>query len=251
MWGNSPYLRILGVAHNKASTVNHKKPRPLKSNVGRKRRNPMDVFNIHECEVGADPKQLGALLDSLASDRDRLWPKLGWPRMAFDRPLGVGAKGGHGPIRYFVEEYTPGESIKFRFTGPKGFDGFHGLEIVVGSEHSVVLRHTVKMDTHGLAILSWPLIYRPMHDALIEDSLTTAQVSLGLSPTVKPWSVWVKILRWVGSFWWQSGSPGYAQRVLGDVGADAPPHLNPSVRRNKILDICRVKATMPSWMIQR
>ncbi len=31
------------------------------------------------------------------------------------------------------------------------------------------------MSTHGLAVLSWPLVYRPMHDALIEDSLATAE----------------------------------------------------------------------------
>lgn len=159
----------------------------------------MEVLNIHERELEVGPEQIGALLDSLASNEDRLWPKLTWPRMAFDRPLGVGANGGHGPIRYFVEEYTPGESIKFRFTGPKGFDGFHGYEIVAGPKQPAVLRHTLKMNTHGPAILSWPLVYRPMHDALIEDSLTTAQVSLGLIPTVKPWPVWVKILRWVVS----------------------------------------------------
>jgi hypothetical protein len=159
----------------------------------------MEVHNIHERELVADPKQIGALLDSLASKKDRLWPILMWPRMSFDRPLGVGANGGHGPVRYFVEKYIPGVSIKFRFTGPKGFEGFHGYEIVAGSKQAMVLRHTLKMNTHGPAILSWPLVYRPMHDALIEDSLTTAQVSLGLSPTVQAWSVWVRILRWVVS----------------------------------------------------
>jgi hypothetical protein len=157
----------------------------------------MKIVNIHERALEADPKRIGALLDSLASTGDRLWPKLMWPRMAFDRPLGVGANGGHGPIRYVVEKYTPGQSIQFRFTGPKGLDGFHGYEIIAGPEKSVVLRHTIRMNTHGMAIVSWPLVYQPMHDALIEDSFTTAQVSLGLSPTVKPWSAWVKILRWI------------------------------------------------------
>ena len=94
-------------------------------------------------------------------------------------PLGVGANGGHGPIRYFVEAYTPGESITFRFTGPKGFDGFHGFELVSGPNQRVVLRHTLSMTTHGPAVVSWPLVFRPMHDALIEDSLATAQESLG------------------------------------------------------------------------
>ncbi len=159
----------------------------------------MEVLNIHERVLAADSDRIGAVLDSLSSREDQLWPKDIWPRMKFDRPLGVGAKGGHGPIRYFVEEYTPGKSIKFRFTGPKGFDGFHGYEIITTSKHSTVLRHTLKMNTRGLAILSWPLVYRPMHDALLEDSLTTAQRSLGLAPQVQVWSLWVKVLRWVVS----------------------------------------------------
>jgi hypothetical protein len=157
----------------------------------------MEVLNIHERELETGPEQVGALIDSLASREDRLWPKHIWPRMEFDRSLGVGAKGGHGPVRYFVEEYTPSRSIKFRFTGPKGFDGFHGYGIVNGPKQHVVLRHTLKMNTYGLAILSWPLVFRPMHDALIEDSLTAAQVSLGLLPKIQAWSLWVKILRWV------------------------------------------------------
>lgn len=171
----------------------------------------MEVLNIHQREFAADPQRLGALLDSLASDEDRLWPKRLWPRMAFDRPLGVGARGGHGPIRYFVEKYTPGESIEYRFTGPKGFAGVHGFEIVAGPERTSALRHTVKMRTHGAAIVSWPLIYRPMHDALIEDALATAEVSLGLSPTVKAWSVRVRMLRRIVS-------RGKARPARGPVG---------------------------------
>lgn len=118
----------------------------------------MEVLNIHERKLKPDPKQVGALLDSLASREDRLWPKLMWPRMAFDRPLGVGVNGGHGPIRYFVEKYTPSKSIRFHFSGPKGFNGFHGYEIVAGSKQAIVLRHTLKMSTHRAAILSWPLV---------------------------------------------------------------------------------------------
>jgi hypothetical protein len=38
-----------------------------------------------------------------------------------------------------------------------------------------------------------------MHDALMEDSLATAQVALGLPPKIQAWSLWVQILRWVVS----------------------------------------------------
>jgi hypothetical protein len=115
--------------------------------------------------------------------------------MAFDRPLGVGAQGGHGPIRYFVETYTPGVAIRLRFTGPKGFNGFHEYDTITVPGEPVILRHTIRMTTHGLARLSWPLIYRPLHDALLEDSLARAQHSLGLSPEIRGWSFWTRLLR--------------------------------------------------------
>ncbi len=156
----------------------------------------MEVCNVHDRGLETSPALAGALIDSLASKEDRLWPKHAWPPMEFDRALCFGAKGGHGPIRYFVEKYIPGKSIQFRFTCPKGFDGFHAYEVAGGSKQPVVLRHTLKMNTRGPAILSWPLVYRPMHDALIEDSLATAQVSLGVMPQIQPWSLWVKMLRW-------------------------------------------------------
>ena len=159
----------------------------------------MKVLNIHERELRASPDEVGALIDSLSSRSDALWPKHAWPRIEFDRPLSVGARGGHGPIRYFVEEYVRGESITFRFTGPKGFDGFHRYERMSTSASTVVLRHTLEMTAHGRALLSWPAVYRPLHDALIEDSLATADASLGQTPRFRPWSLWVRFLRWVVS----------------------------------------------------
>ncbi|HYO28347.1 MAG TPA: hypothetical protein VER68_08735 [Azonexus sp.] len=159
----------------------------------------MKVLNVHERELHASPDRVGALVDSLASRDDALWPRHAWPRMEFDRPLRVGARGGHGPIRYFVEEYAPGESIKFRFAGPAGFDGFHGYQRIKTTADTVVLRHALEMTTHGLAVLSWLVVYRPMHDALIEDSFATAEASLGQAPQITPWSFWVRFLRWVVS----------------------------------------------------
>lgn len=159
----------------------------------------MRVLNVHERELQASPDRVGALVDSLASRDDSLWPRFAWPQMKFDRPLGVGARGGHGPIRYVVVEYVPGKSIKFRFTGPRGFDGSHGYERITTSADTVVLRHTLEMTTRGLAVLSWPVVYRPMHDALIEDSLATAEASLGHAPRIQLWTSWVRVLRWVAS----------------------------------------------------
>jgi len=71
------------------------------------------------------------MLDSLGSARDAVWPGGRWPVLTLDRPLQVGAVGGHGPIR-------------FRFLSPEGFVGTHGfdvedaLEKVEGAFHDVV-----------------------------------------------------------------------------------------------------------------
>jgi hypothetical protein len=159
----------------------------------------MRVLNIHERELIADPAQVSALLDALASADDGLWPKARWPAIRFDRPLGAGATGGHGPIPYTVEEYRPGQLLKCRFLGPRGFDGHHWLEVLPNGGHSAVLRHTISMRVHGTGLLTWVLVVRPLHDALLEDAMALAQASLGLAPMVRPWSLWVRILRWVMS----------------------------------------------------
>lgn len=159
----------------------------------------MRVLNVHERGYPVSVERLGELLDSLASEKDGLWPRHSWVAMEFDRPLGVGADGGHGPIRYSVEEYRPGESVRFRFCGPKGFDGVHFFEVVESGEERSKLRHTIEMETRGLAVVLWPLMIRPLHDALIEDAFATAEASLGLAPQMTPWSLRVRFLRWVMS----------------------------------------------------
>lgn len=159
----------------------------------------MQVLNVHQRELPAEPAEVGALIDSLATENDRVWPRSSWPAMRLDRPLCVGAVGGHGPISYVVEEYRPGQMVKFRFLGPRGFEGHHWLEVAPHGNNCTVLRHTIHMTAHGTALLSWPLAIRPLHDALLEDALALAQASLGVAPIVRPWSAWVKFLRWVMS----------------------------------------------------
>jgi hypothetical protein len=117
--------------------------------------------------------------------------------MRFKGSLEVGARGGHGPIRYTVEGYAPGQSITFRFTGPRGFDGTHGFSIEPRGS-GTLLRHTIDMKLHGSARLSWPLIFRPLHDALLEDALAKAQGEMAPGrPGPGNWSPYVRLLRWV------------------------------------------------------
>ena len=113
--------------------------------------------------------------------------------------LAVGATGGHGPIRYVVQDYTRGKKVKFRFTGPAGFRGWHCLEVEEISAQSARLAHRIEMDTTGTAVILWPLVFKPLHDALVEDALSKAQSSLGEAPQRNNWSFRVKALRWLMS----------------------------------------------------
>lgn len=121
----------------------------------------MLVLNVHEREIPVPAAEVGALLNSLSSDSDVLWPSTMWPPMRFDRPLGVGASGGHGPIHYAVEEFSPSQMVKFQFSGPRGFNGFHRFEVLPKGEGFTVLRHTLDMKAKGAALLSWPLCLSP------------------------------------------------------------------------------------------
>ncbi|MDP3760708.1 MAG: SRPBCC family protein [Ramlibacter sp.] len=159
----------------------------------------MKVVNVHQRLLHATPRQAGALIDGLASPGDALWPHRTWPKMKFDGPLGVGATGGHGPIRYFVEAYTPGRSIRFRFIEPRGFIGWHACEILDATPVHCVLEHRIEMTLRGRALLTWPLVTRPLHDACVEDMLSRAQEALGNEPKATPWSARVRLLRWLVS----------------------------------------------------
>lgn len=156
----------------------------------------MQVLNIHTRVLTCDPAAPGALLASLGSRADRLWPEL-WPPMRLQPGLQPGAKGGHGPIRYTVESLAPGAAARFRFTGPRGFDGMHEFTIEPESETQTRITHRIVMQTHGRAQWTWPLVYEPLHDALIEDAFGRIERELGLPLTPRPWSWRVKLLRWI------------------------------------------------------
>ena len=116
--------------------------------------------------------------------------------MRLDRPLSVGARGGHGPIRYNVEAHTRGSAVRFRFERPSGFNGYHEYVLTATPSGETLLRHSLLMTISGTARITWPLFYRPLHDALIEDSLDQAERSLGLpGQQTRRWSRRVRVLR--------------------------------------------------------
>ncbi|WP_326591397.1 SRPBCC family protein [Streptomyces sp. NBC_01294] len=156
----------------------------------------MGVYNVHERLLAAKASEVGALVDTLsAGDADRLWPGRVWEPMEFDRPLSVGAVGGHGPVRYTVASYVPGTWVRFTFTGPRGFHGFHEFAVLPVDAERTVLRHTLAMSTSGLARVTWPLAWRPVHDACLEDSLDRAErACTGTVARRARWSPYVRFL---------------------------------------------------------
>jgi len=155
----------------------------------------MRIRNVHERAFPAPTQAAGRLLDGLSSHPDPLWPGGPWPPVKFDRPLGVGAAGGHGPIRYYVEEYEPGCRVSFRFTGPAGLTGTHEWR-AAPAPGGCLLRHTIEGRKAGKMLLAWPLVFRPLHDALLEDALDKAELALtGTVDRPRAWSWRVRLLR--------------------------------------------------------
>jgi hypothetical protein len=160
------------------------------------------IRSVHERRLPAAAAEVGALLETLASDDDRLWPRDRWPAMRFDRPLDarapadplrVGAYGGHGPIRYQVSAHEPGRRVVFAFSG--GLDGEHRFEVEPAGAHAAVLRHVLQAHPSGWIRLAWPLALHQLHDALIEDALDRAELAFGGRPPARSWPLWVRLLR--------------------------------------------------------
>lgn len=159
----------------------------------------MNVLNVHERTLLTSDDDTWRLIANLGSKHDLLWPEH-WPKMRFDRPLGLGAHGGHGPIGYYVERFTRPELIRFRFTAPKGFEGYHEFQIEprLGS---VIFRHTLRVRTRGLATWFWLLVLRPLHDALVEDAMDRASNYSSGCCFTSPWSLRVRLIKWLmGAF---------------------------------------------------
>ena len=154
------------------------------------------IWNHHERTIRAPRDTIARLLDTLAGPEDRLWPGRAWPPMRFREGLAVGASGGHGPVRYTVERIVPGSEIRFRFTGPAGFSGWHGFSVRDSGPGRCVLQHDLELRPSGWARLSWPLFFRPMHDALVEEALDLAEGTVTGAAVPPQRTVWVRVLRW-------------------------------------------------------
>ncbi|NQZ38083.1 MAG: hypothetical protein HRT58_20655 [Crocinitomicaceae bacterium] len=155
----------------------------------------MRVLNIHKRTLNQPKSKVTELLRTLSTENDRIWPKEKWPEMKFKNGIQVGAKGGHGPIRYSVEKYNPNEIIQFRFSKPNGFSGIHKFEVIELDKEKTEIKHTIEMNTTGKGTLIWTFAIRSLHNALIEDGFDKLENNFSENRKSTEWSLWVKFLR--------------------------------------------------------
>ena len=155
----------------------------------------MNVVNIHKRILNQPKSKIQSELETLSTENDGIWPKEKWPQMRFKDGIKIGAKGGHGPIKYFVEIYEPNEIIQFRFSKPKGFKGTHKFEINELLDKTTEIKHTINMHTEGKGTLIWILAIRSLHNALIKDAFDKLENTFLKEKKSSEWSFWVKFLR--------------------------------------------------------
>jgi hypothetical protein len=177
----------------------------------------MRITSTHARTIDAAPAAVGALLDDLASERDVLWPTERWPTtpIAFDRPLGVGADGGHGLIRYRVSAYEPGRRVAFAFSPGSGLAGTHELRVEPTEPGGTVLTHDLEVEPAWWMRPVAPLLLQA-HDALVEDLLDCAQLATGgtvAQPAPRP--RWIELSDAVEGMLMRSGTPDRPARIAG------------------------------------
>mgnify|MGYP000008778943 FL=1 len=157
----------------------------------------MQVVNIHRRIIKQPKVEVVSLLKTLASQNDKVWPNKKWPRIQFKGGLKVGAKGGHGIIRYKVEQCDFENLIGFKFYKPKGFNGIHKIEIEPIDAFSTEIKHSILMTTEGLATLKWIFVIRWLHDALIENAFDNIENNFSDVKAYTKWSHWVRLWRYI------------------------------------------------------
>jgi hypothetical protein len=135
------------------------------------------IENVHAREIQAPVSLVGGILDTLGSPVDRVWASDIWlaEPVVLDRPLGVGADGGHGSIRYSVVEYEPGRRIVFRFSPGGGLSGSHGFEVEAAGPDQTRITHFLDAQT---SLWMRPLvpILIGWHDAMVETAFDRVQL---------------------------------------------------------------------------
>lgn len=134
------------------------------------------IYNVHQREIAAPVTVVGEILDTVGSADDRLWAGDIWVAepVVFDRPLGVGAAGGHGPIRYSVVEYEPGRRAVFEFAPDSGLSGTHRFELQELGPDRCRLTHVLEAETSRWMRPLVPILIG-WHDAMVETAMDRAE----------------------------------------------------------------------------
>ncbi|MEU9502325.1 DUF2867 domain-containing protein [Streptomyces sp. NPDC048196] len=151
------------------------------------------VRDVHSRTVQAPAETVGDLLDRLGSDHDPLFPAPAWPPMRFDRPLGVGADGGHGFVRYRVGAYEPGRRIRFDFTD--GSRGRHEVTVHPDGPDRCRVQHLLEAQLPPVRRLLWTLAIRAMHRTVVQelfDNIERAAAGRRIPPPRR--SPWIRLL---------------------------------------------------------
>ncbi|RZS34832.1 hypothetical protein EV193_108181 [Herbihabitans rhizosphaerae] len=153
------------------------------------------IKNVHERTYPVPASTMAPLLDRIAEPGNPLWPTEKWPPLVLDRPLGAGADGGHGPIRYTCTAYEPGRRVEFTFKPPTGLDGTHTFILTDNGDGTCALRHELIGTAPGLNRIMWAIAIRWMHDALLEGLLDKAAHAVD-HPPARPfiWPVWTRLV---------------------------------------------------------
>ncbi|WP_018350201.1 SRPBCC family protein [Longispora albida] len=151
--------------------------------------------NFQSCTIEAPAGQVAPLLATAGSSDDLVWPRR-WPPQVFDRPPGVGARGGHAVIRYSITEYEPGSRVRYAFDPGSGIEGWHEFRLEPAGSGRCVVTHEINGRTTGGMLLGWPLAIRWFHEALVADLFDNLHRLTG-HPPARParWSLWVRFLR--------------------------------------------------------
>jgi Protein of unknown function (DUF2867) len=141
------------------------------------------VRNVHERLIAASTEEVWALVERLGGSDDVLWPAPAWPPMVLDRPVSVvGARGGHGDVRYHVTAYEPGRMVEFTFDDTIGIDGTHTVSVEPRGPRQTLLRHVLEGTPTGAMNLVWPLVIRWAHDVVLEQLFDRAEAAFGAGP---------------------------------------------------------------------
>ncbi|HYH30962.1 MAG TPA: DUF2867 domain-containing protein [Pseudonocardia sp.] len=154
------------------------------------------VRNVHERLVAAPIERVGPLLDRLGGPDDMLWPTPAWEPMVLDRPVAVGAAGGHGSIRYRVTAHEPGRRVEVAFEPGQGLDGWLTFSAEPAGPGQTLLRQEAEARLGGVMRLAWPVAVRWAHDCVLEELFDNAERAVGREPA-RPFrrSPWVRLLR--------------------------------------------------------